>query len=242
MKNLINYITLVGLALVLMASNFITDDGNEPNKSSGMPAGHMVLDEASSIIWEGSKIVGGKHIGTIAMKESSLLFNGTELIGGSFVMDMTSIKNTDLDGGSAKKLEGHLKSEDFFGVSKYPTSKFTISNVKPGEEADEYHVTGDLTIKSTTLPITFPVVISWDSDRAIAEARISVDRADFDVRYGSGRFFDGLGNRAIKDEFTLDVTIVSEVVIKPSESPFGKFCPNPVRRVDFGSTREALQK
>jgi polyisoprenoid-binding protein YceI len=104
-----------------------------------------------------------------------------------------------------------LKSEDFFGVSKYPTSMFKISNVKPGEEADEYHVTGDLTIKSTTLPITFPLVISWDADRAIAKARITMDRADFDVRYGSGRFFEGLGDKAIKDEFTLDVTIVSKM-------------------------------
>jgi polyisoprenoid-binding protein YceI len=210
MKNLINYITLIGLALVLMASSYVLEDESEYGKSSEMAASHVVLDEASSIIWEGSKIVGGKHIGTIAIEESSLLFNGPELIGGSFVMDMNSIKNSDLDDGSAKKLEGHLKSEDFFGVSEYPTSMFTISDVKPVEEADEYHVTGDLTIKSTTLPITFPVKITWDGERAIAKAKISVDRADFDVRFGSGRFFDGLGNRAIKDEFTLDVTIVSE--------------------------------
>jgi polyisoprenoid-binding protein YceI len=211
MKNLINYITIMGLALVLMASNYIIEEGNEPNTSSKMATSHVVLDEASSIIWEGSKIVGGKHVGTIAIEESSLVFNGTDLVGGSFVMDMNSIKNSDLDDGSAKKLEGHLKSEDFFGVSEYPISTFSISDVKSGEEAGEYHVTGDLTIKSTTLPISFPVNIMWDGDRAVAKAMISVDRADFDVRFGSGRFFDGLGNRAIKDEFTLDVTIVSEM-------------------------------
>ncbi len=215
MKKLINYVTLLGLAPVLMASNYTTDEENEPYSSSGKVMSHLVLDEASSIIWEGSKIVGGKHVGTIAIEESSLTFNGTQLIGGSFVMDMNSIKNTDLDGGSAAKLEGHLKSEDFFGVSNYPTSMFKISNVKPGEEDNEYHVTGDLTIKSTTLPITFPVVISWDADRAIAKAEISVDRADFDVRFGSGRFFDGLGNKAIKDEFTLDITLVSVMSNKP---------------------------
>jgi polyisoprenoid-binding protein YceI len=212
MKNLINYITLGGLAMVLMASTYILDDGNEPYTSSENSASHVVLDEASSLIWEGSKIIGGKHVGTLAIKESSLYFNGTKLIGGSFVMDMTSIKNTDLDEGSAKKLEGHLKSEDFFGVSNYPTSTFKISEVEPGGKEDEYQVTGDLTIKSTTLPISFPVLIGWDAHRAIAKAKISVDRADFDVRYGSGRFFDGLGNRAIKDEFTMDVTIVTEMV------------------------------
>ena len=213
MKNLINYVTLMGLALVLMASDYIIDEGNAPGASSGMAASHMVLNEASSIVWEGSKIVGGKHVGTIAIEESSLMFDGTELVGGSFVMDMNSIKTTDLSGGSAAKLEGHLKSEDFFGVSKYPTSMFRISDVSAGEKAGEYKITGDLTIKSTTLPISFPVAISWEGDRAVAKARISVDRADFDVRYGSGRFFDGLGDKAIKDEFTLDVTIVSEIAI-----------------------------
>jgi polyisoprenoid-binding protein YceI len=169
------------------------------------------LDEASSLTWEGGKIIGGKHVGTLSLRESSLNFDGTKLVGGSFVIDMTSIQNTDLDEGSAKKLEGHLKSEDFFGVSKYPTSMFNITNVKPGDRDNEYHITGDLTIKSTTLPISFPVVISWEADRTIAKAKISVDRADFDVRYGSGRFFDGLGDKAIKDEFNLDVTIVSEM-------------------------------
>lgn len=212
MKNLINYITLGGLAIVLMASSYVLDEDNETSTNTGTSANYMVMDEASSLKWEGGKIIGGKHMGTLSMKESSLVFDGTKLTGGSFVMDMTSIKNTDLDEGSAKKLEGHLKSEDFFGASKYPTSLFKISNVEPGDNIDEYYVTGDLTIKSTTLPITFPVVISWESDRAIAKAKISVDRADFDVRYGSGRFFDGLGDKAIKDDFNLDVTIVSEAV------------------------------
>jgi polyisoprenoid-binding protein YceI len=212
MKNLINYMTLIGLALVLMASDVILDEGNESTTSSGMAASHVVVDEASSIIWEGSKIVGGKHVGTIDIKESSLDFSGTELIGGSFIMDMNSIKNTDLSGGSATKLEGHLKSDDFFGVSKYPTARFEISNVSPGEAAGEYQVTGDLTIKSTTLPISFPVIVMWADGRATAMATISIDRADFDVRFGSGRFFDGLGDKAIKDEFTLEVSIVSEMI------------------------------
>ena len=134
MKNLINYLTLAGLALVLMASTYILDEGSEPYTSSENAASHVVLDEASSLIWEGSKIIGGKHVGTLAIKESSLYFDGAKLVGGSFVMDMASIKNTDLDEGSAKKLEGHLKSEDFFGVSNYPTSRFKISEVKPGDK------------------------------------------------------------------------------------------------------------
>ncbi len=209
MKSIINIATLGALALVLMASSYIVEGGKENSVNSGMTINHVVMNNESSVIWEGSKIAGGNHVGTLDIKESTLNFNGSELIGGSFIMDMNSIKSTDLDGGSAMKLEGHLKSEDFFGVSDYPTSKFKISKVNPGEKPGEYYVSGDLTIKSTTLPISFPVVVSWNDDLAVAKAEISVDRADYDVRYGSGRFFDGLGNKAINDTFTLDVTIVS---------------------------------
>lgn len=209
MKNLISIATLGVLAMVLMASSLIIKEGNEGSAPSGMMVNHVVMDEESSVIWEGSKITGGNHAGTLAIRESNLKFNGTELIGGSFVMDMNSIKSTDLEGGSAMKLEGHLKSDDFFGVSDYPFSVFHITKVEAGNKSGEYLVTGNMTIKSTTLPVSFPVVISWNDDRAVARAEISVNRADFDVRYGSGRFFDGLGDKAIRDVFTLDVTIVS---------------------------------
>ena len=77
----------------------------------------------SSIEWKGEKVVGS-HEGTIALKSSELIFKNNTLKGGSFVIDMTTIACTDLTGEYKGKLEGHLKSDDFFSVSNFPTSKF----------------------------------------------------------------------------------------------------------------------
>ena len=211
MKKLIKVSTL-GLSCALFAAATIpegeSNEGSGPNK--GRP-GYVVKNMDASIIWTGSKIIGGSHTGSLELKENSLEFMGNDLVGGSFVVDMNSMKVMDLSGSSAEKLNRHLKSDDFFGVSSYPESTFTISDVKAGSEKGEYKVTGNLTIKSTSLPISFPVKMTWKGNQAIATAKVKVNRADFDVRYGSGRFFSGLSDRAINDEFMLDVRIVSYV-------------------------------
>ena len=113
------------------------------------------------IIWTGSKIIGGRHSGSMELKENSNEFMGNDLVDGSFVVDMNSMKVLDLSGSSAEKLNWHLKSDDFLGISNYPESTFTISDVKAGSEKGEYNVTGDLTIKSPSLPISFPVQMTW---------------------------------------------------------------------------------
>jgi polyisoprenoid-binding protein YceI len=210
------FVTAITIASTAGTVSIAKAEGSKKSTDSKSEAVSYVVSEMdASIVWSGSKITGSSHTGTMELAENLLEFKGKDLAGGSFVMDMNSMKNTDLSGGSADKLIGHLKSDDFFGVASYPTSEFKITEVKPGTNAGEYHVTGDLTIKSTTLPITFPVNISWEGNRAIASAQIVVNRADYDVRFGSGRFFDNLGNNAIKDEFTLDVKIVSEVNAMP---------------------------
>jgi len=131
------------------------------------------------------------------------MFDGTKLTGGEFVVDMTSLVTTDDMGDSKAKLEGHLKSDDFFGVETHPTSKLVITSVKPFNDKSST-VTGDLTIKGITKPITF--VISIYADKAMAT--LKVDRAKYDVRYGSDSFFDNLGDKTIYDEFDLVVNLV----------------------------------
>ena len=71
--------------------------------------------EKSKIEWTGKKVTG-QHNGTINLKEGALVFKGKDLVGGNFTVDMTSINTTDLEGGAKGKLDGHLKSDDFFGV------------------------------------------------------------------------------------------------------------------------------
>lgn len=196
---------------ILFASKSPGEKTGETGAHTGKESRYVTSASDATIIWKGWKIIGGSHTGTMALEENVLEFVGKELVGGSFTIDMNAMTTTDLGGSSAEKLIRHLKSDDFFGVATYPTSTFVITEVKKGTEPGVYHVTGDLTIKSTTLPISFPMRMEWDENQATATASISVNRADFDVRFGSGRFFDGLGNSAISDEFLLDVSIVTNV-------------------------------
>ena len=168
---------------------------------------YTVKIEESAVVWTGSK-VGGRHTGTIAVKEGTLELDGENIVGGRFIIDMSTIVNTDLSEEYAKKLIGHLKSDDFFGVEKFPTAELEISGVVP-QGTDNYKVTGDITIKGITREIKFPVQTTRTDGIVQATAKITIDRSEFDVRYGSGSFFDGLGDKVIYDNFELDVVIVA---------------------------------
>ena len=155
----------------------------------------------SEILWKGQKVTG-THTGTVAVKSGKLDLNNGKLVGGKVVVDMTSITNADLEGEWNGKLVGHLKSDDFFGVATYPEAIFTIQRAAEAANG-EYTVTGDLTIKGKTNPIKFKAYLN----DGIATAKIIVDRSKYDVRYGSGSFFDNLGDKTIYDEFELEIKL-----------------------------------
>lgn len=156
----------------------------------------------SKVTWKAYKVTGS-HTGTVDLKEGSLLFEEGKLTGGEFVVDMPTLISTDLEGDSNKaKLEGHLKSDDFFGVETHPTSKLVFTQVEASGK-NSYKVTGDLTVKGITKPVTFDVSIYGSK----ATATLKVDRAKYDVKYGSGSFFDNLGDKTIYDEFDLVVDL-----------------------------------
>ena len=153
--------------------------------------------ENSKVIWKGYKVTGS-HEGTIALQSGILTFETDKLVGGEFVIDMTTITNTDLDGDNKGKLEGHLKSDDFFGVTTFPTATLVFKDVKSTGK-NSYAVTGDLTIKGIKNPVSFDISIYGSK----ATASVKIDRTKFDVRYGSTSFFDNLKDKAIYDEFDL---------------------------------------
>ena len=155
----------------------------------------------SNIEWEGEKVTGS-HEGTIDLKDGYFTMENGELKGGEFVMNMTSITVTDLEGEDKGKLEGHLKSDDFFGVNNHPTAKLVITSVAK-KSNDTYGVVADLTIKEKTNSITFDL----DMDDNSASTELTIDRSKYDVRYGSGSFFDNLGDKTIYDNFELDVEL-----------------------------------
>ena len=153
--------------------------------------------ETSKVTWKGYKVTGS-HVGSIGLKQGSLDFKDGALTGGEFVMDMTSIVNTDMEGEYKGKLEGHLKSDDFFGVATYPTAKLVFNKVKSTGK-NSYEVTGELTIKNKTNPISFEISIYGNK----ATANLKIDRTAYGVKYGSASFFDDLKDKAIYDEFDL---------------------------------------
>lgn len=159
----------------------------------------------SSIQWVGKKVTG-KHEGTINVQSGNLEFGVAGiLVSGTVVIDMTSITCTDLSGGGAKKLVGHLNSDDFFGVANHPTATLEITGSSKNTNGS-LDISGELTIKGITKPITFNAKIS----EGTAVATISVERTQYDIKYGSGSFFDNLGDKTIDDEFTLEVDLSFE--------------------------------
>lgn len=163
----------------------------------------------SSVKWVANK-VGGSHNGTITPSSGSLIFDGKNLKGGEFVIDMTSITILDLTGNSNQNLLRHLKNDDFFSVDKFPTANFKITNVtKAG--AERVNVTGNLTIKGITSPITFPATIKAQKNVLVAVAKgVKVDRTKYDIKYRSKNFFGDIGDKAIDDEFILDINLVAK--------------------------------
>ncbi|MEK9614339.1 MAG: YceI family protein [Flavobacteriaceae bacterium] len=152
---------------------------------------------SSTVNWKGYKVTGS-HKGTIGIQSGNLIFEESFLVGGTFIIDMTTITVTDLEGEYKSKLENHLKSDDFFGVEKFPTASLIFTSAKAtGKSA--YEVQGNVVIKGKTEPITFNFSVYGNK----ATASLKIDRSKFDVRYGSTSFFDGLKDKAIYDGFDI---------------------------------------
>lgn len=200
MKN----ITTLLLAFLVIAFSAVTTTIQAQNT--------RIDPEQSKLEWEGSKIIGSKHFGTVSIKDGYLV-SLDDGFAGEFIINMNTITSTDLADNKDKhdKLVGHLKSDDFFSVEKHPTARFKISKAVPaiGKEGTNYLVTGDLTIKGITNRISFPARVDLNENK-LASATFVIDRSKWDVRYGSGSFFDDLGNSAISDEIVFTITLIAD--------------------------------
>ena len=155
----------------------------------------------SSINWVGKKVTG-QHNGTVNLKDGTLVFKGKKLVGGTFNVDMTSLTATDLKGEYQGKLNGHLKADDFFGTEKFPTATLVFKKVAV-KATNVYTVTGDLTIKGITKPITFDLATTKNT----AATTFKVDRTKYDIKYNSASIFSSIGDKAISDDFELAVAL-----------------------------------
>jgi polyisoprenoid-binding protein YceI len=187
--------------LIILTSFFAVSLMNAQKKYTADPS-------ATVIDWKGDKKIGSFHVGTIDLKSGWLNVEGNALTGGEFLVDMNSLKDTDLkDDNMRSKLEGHLKSDDFFGVEKFPVSKLVITGSSKFDGGKAL-VKGNLTIKEATHPVEFTVTESKNGAVITYAAEIVFDRSLYDVRFGSGKFFSNLGDNAINDEIKLNVKLV----------------------------------
>ena len=168
------------------------------------------LDLTTSVMtWKGTKPTGS-HNGTVSFTSGGMVVENGVLKEGEFVINMSTIKNIDMAGSEgAGKIEKHLKAPDFFDVALYPTSKFVITSVL--EVEGNMAVTGNLTIKDVTKSITIPAsVTTVDGVTTFKSELFNIDRADFNVKYGSKRWIVGLKDKFIDDLVEMSFTVVSK--------------------------------
>jgi len=166
----------------------------------------FTAETSSSMKWTGEKVTG-KHYGSIGIKSGEFTIENNMISSGSFTVDMNSITCEDIENETYnKKLVGHLKSDDFFGVSNFPVATFVVkesSEIKGGNAT----VKGELTIKGITQEVEFKAVTATTENGMNIYGNIVLDRTLFNVKYGSGSFFDSLGDKTIYDEFTVKLNI-----------------------------------
>lgn len=164
---------------------------------------YTVDTDQSKVVWLGTKVTGS-HTGTVDVKSGSLVVDNGTIVGGDFVLDLTTISSTDLEGEYKEKLDGHLKNEDFFDVANYPEASFQITEVKAGSNENELSVSGNLTIKGVTKNITFDAKVDELTETtAKLLANFNILREDWGVNYA------GKQDDLISKEINFDVTIVA---------------------------------
>lgn len=206
---------LVVLGIVFFAKNKKVDAPTEETQnedsvsevSEDAEGTYNIDTEASMATWTGSKTIIKEYFdtGSINIKSGNIVLTEGQISGGEVVFDMTSISGeTTGSGGGEDKLTSHLKSADFFDVENYAEAKYEIT------EFSDDMVKGNLTIKDKTNPLDIPVSVSMGANgELIVSGTAEVDRTLYDVRYGSGKFFDGLGDNVISDMFTLEFKVVA---------------------------------
>jgi len=181
---------------------------------------------ASTIKWSGGKqFTDSVHTGTIALKEGEVELPAKGAAKGRVVIDMTSLVNEDVKDATYKaKLEGHLKSEDFFKVDEFKEAVLVIKDMKQdAKDKTKYAVKGDLTIRGKTQEINFPATVVESAGKVEVTGQLNIDRTKHGVAYGSPASFNILDvskvveskikdvkDKVIKNDFTVDVKLVGK--------------------------------
>ena len=156
----------------------------------------------SQITWTGREVSTSSHYGTLDFVSGNFEISNGAIVNGEFIVDMTSINNQDMEGDSKVRLEGHLKSDDFFSVESHPIAVLSINSSELISDG-KWNVSGDLSIKGFTHPVNFEMVSTSEG----WSANLVFDRSKYDVRFRSGSFFENLGDKLIYDDIELSINL-----------------------------------
>ena len=200
MKKLIALLMFVSLVSCNMNSNK-TAETNDVAMAAADATYNIVQDE-SRLIWTGREVSTSTHYGTINFTSGQFEISDGLISQGEFLVDMTSISVQDLTGGSKERLEGHLRSDDFFSVESFPTAHLYISSSEVISNG-KWMVNGFLTIKDISHPVLFEMVNTEDG----WNANLVFDRSKYNVKFRSGTFFENLGDKLIYDDIELKINL-----------------------------------
>ncbi len=223
MKSTLKYFSFLLVALFAVSCGGAQQDTAEntdsatnvaetPETANLVADGSYAIDAASSTIdWVGKKVTG-QHNGKVKLGNGQFTVSGGNITGGSFSIDMTTITVEDIpaDDEMNGKLLGHLKSDDFFSVEANPTATFEVTGVKPltaDANGNTHEISGNLSMKGISNPVTFPVAVSKDGDNINVKGNAVLDRTKWEIKFRSGKFFEDLGDKLINDEIELALNV-----------------------------------
>ena len=193
--------------LVILASCNTNPNQASTNQAQGVATADNIYNietAQSQITWTGREVSTSYHYGTLDFVSGNFEISNGAIVNGEFIVDMTSINNQDMEGDSKARLEGHLKSDDFFSVESYPTAAISINSSELISDG-KWNVSADLSIKGFTHPVNFEMISSEDG----WSANLVFDRSKYDVRFRSGSFFENLGDKLIYDDIELTINLTT---------------------------------
>jgi polyisoprenoid-binding protein YceI len=223
---IIGVLVVAFLVIFLVSSRSVDAPTNTATSSSAtstaemseLEDGEYEIDSSESTIrWSAEKplVSSYEDSGVVPVASGTVVVSAGAITSSSIILDVASIEATKTANTSLglDRLTGNLRSDAFFDVKIYPEGSLIITAVDPvaSTTADsDYEVTGELTLKDKTNEITFPATIGMSDGDLIIRGETVINRADYNIRYGSDTFFDNLGDGVIADEVAVSFDLTAQ--------------------------------
>ncbi len=207
----ITYLILIIAPLVFGCRGHVKEENKNNASASSVSLGQKyVIDKKESVItWKGSMLLESDEecIGYVYISKCELMIEKGKLVDGTVEIDMNTIEYKDKTNKNTPVK--HLKSPDFFDVEKFPISTITITKVA-SVSGKTIKITGNLTIKGVTRPVTFPAKMEVKDGIVKANGKLIIDRTDWGIRYRSGKFYDIAADEIVSDDMEFYMNIVAK--------------------------------